>query len=61
MSMIEALLTEREGYVRRGLKARVAQVDDAIRALGVEVGPEVEAPEDAAPAVETATVKRGRR
>lgn len=31
---IEALLTEREGYRRRGLKDRVAQVDAALAALG---------------------------
>lgn len=31
---IESLLIEREGYVRRGLKDRVTQVDDALAALG---------------------------
>lgn len=31
---IEALLTEREGYVRRGLKDRVKACDDALVALG---------------------------
>jgi len=35
-SQIEALLIEREGYVRRGLKDRVKQVDDALRELGFE-------------------------
>jgi len=34
---IEALLIEREGYVQRGLAARVAQVDAALRAYGIEV------------------------
>jgi len=31
---IEALLVEREGYVRRGLKDRVAAVDSVLNALG---------------------------
>lgn len=31
---INALLIEREGYIRRGLKDRVKQVDDALAALG---------------------------
>ena len=31
---IESLLIEREGYVRRGLKDRVKQVDDALASLG---------------------------
>jgi hypothetical protein len=40
---IEALLVEREGYVRRGLKDRVAACDEALRALGHSVKtPEVE-------------------
>ena len=34
---VEALLIEREGYVQRGLAARVAQVDAALRAYGIEV------------------------
>jgi hypothetical protein len=34
MSSIDALLSEREGYVRRGLKDRVAQVDAEIERLG---------------------------
>ena len=34
MSTIDALLAEREGYLRRGLKDRVAQVDAAIESLG---------------------------
>lgn len=32
--IIEALLIEREGYVRRNLPERVKQVDDALRAAG---------------------------
>lgn len=35
--MIEALLQEREGYVRRGLKDRVKQIDDVLAALGHKV------------------------
>ena len=31
---IDALLIEREGYVRRGLKDRVEACDDALAALG---------------------------
>ena len=31
---IEALLVEREGYVRRGLKDRVSAVDSALKSLG---------------------------
>lgn len=31
---IDALLVEREGYVRRGLKDRVKACDDALAALG---------------------------
>ena len=34
MSEIEALLTEREGYVRRGRQDRVKSVDEALRQLG---------------------------
>ena len=33
---IDALLQEREGYFRRGLKDRVKAVDDALKALGFD-------------------------
>jgi len=33
-SYIESLLIEREGYVRRGLKERVKQVDEVLASLG---------------------------
>ncbi|CAB4203813.1 hypothetical protein UFOVP1387_18 [uncultured Caudovirales phage] len=33
---VEALLTERAGYVQRGLKDRVKAVDDALRDLGFD-------------------------
>ena len=36
---LEALEFEREGYVRRGLKDRAAQVDAQIRALRGDVSP----------------------
>lgn len=44
---VEALLIEREGYVRRGLRDRVAQVDAQLAQFGVavetaSVQPEVE-------------------
>lgn len=39
---IEALLTERAGYVARKLPARVAAVDEALRALGHKTAPKVE-------------------
>jgi hypothetical protein len=34
---VEALLIEREGYLRRGLKDRVAQVDAQLAQFGVAV------------------------
>ena len=37
MSEVEALLVEREGYVRRGLKARVAAVDEQLKRHGIAV------------------------
>lgn len=36
---LAALEIEREGYVRRGLTERVAEVDKAIKALGRVKGP----------------------
>lgn len=56
---IEGLLVEREGYVRRGLKDRVAAVDAELAALGyrkTKAEPQVETA--AAPrAPETASAK----
>lgn len=46
---INALLTERAGYVLRKLPARVAAVDAALAALGYKT--------NAAPKVETASVE----
>jgi hypothetical protein len=34
MSIIDALLAEREGLLRRGLKDRVKQVDEQLASLG---------------------------
>lgn len=45
---IDALLAEREGYVRRGLKDRVKACDDALAQLGYKSKVEV---------VETASVE----
>lgn len=56
---IEGLLIEREGYVRRGLKDRVAAVDAELSALGykrAKAEPAVETAA-AAPAPETAAAK----
>jgi hypothetical protein len=50
---VEALLTEREGYVMRGLLGRVAQVDAQLREWGVIV--------DDAPIVEMAAPRPGRK
>lgn len=57
---VYSLQAERLGYVRRGLRARIAEVDAAIRTLGFVPGVEVDtdAPQEApAPApVEAAVV-----
>lgn len=37
MSMVEALLLERRGYVVRGLKDRIAAVDAALAVYGIAV------------------------
>ena len=47
---VEALLSERAGYVQRGLKDRVKAVDDALRDLGFD---HKYMPE---PEIETATI-----
>ena len=58
---IEALLTERAGYVQRKLPARVAAVDEALRALGYKDTPKVEIA-TAEPEAERASVpKRTKR
>ena len=60
--MIDALLAERAGYERRGLKDRVKAVDAALRDLGFDhkYMPEVEVA-SVEPVVETAVVKRGKK
>lgn len=51
--LIESLLQEREGYVRRNLPDRVKQVDEALRNAGYKSAPKVETA-TAEPEVETA-------
>lgn len=46
-SIVDALLVERAGYVRRGRKDRVAQVDAQLALFGIAV-------DDAVPSVEVA-------
>ena len=60
--MINALLAERAGYERRGLKDRVKAVDVALRDLGFDhkYMPEVEVA-SVEPVVETAVLKRGKK
>ena len=60
--MINALLAERAGYERRGLKDRVKAVDAALRDLGFDhkYMPEVEVA-SVEPVVETAVLKRGKK
>jgi hypothetical protein len=60
--MIDALLAERAGYERRGLKDRVKAVDAALRELGFDNKylPEVEFA-SVEPEVEKAVSKRGKK
>ena len=60
--MIDALLAERAGYERRGLKDRMKSVDSALRELGFDhkYMPEVEVA-SVEPVVETAVLKRGKK
>ena len=60
--MIDALLAERAGYERRGLKDRVKAVDAALRELGFDhkYMPAVEVA-SVEPVVETAVLKRGKK
>jgi len=60
--MIDALLAERAGYERRGLKDRVKAVDAALRELGFDnkYMPEVEVA-SVEPEVEKAVSKRGKK
>jgi len=59
---IDALLTERAGYERRGLKDRVKAVDAALRELGFDnkYMPEVEVA-SVEPEVEKSVLKRGKK
>jgi hypothetical protein len=60
--MIDALLTERAGYERRGLKDRVKAVDAALRELGFDnkYVPEIEVA-SVEPEVEKSVLKRGKK
>jgi hypothetical protein len=60
--MIDALLAERAGYERRGLKDRVKAVDAALRELGFDhkYMPEVEVA-SVEPVVEKSVLKRGKK
>ena len=58
---IEALLTERAGYVLRKLPARVAAVDEALRALGYKDAPKVETASVDTEAERAAAPKRTKR
>lgn len=55
MSYIKALLAEREGYVQRGLKDRVAQIDALLKQ---EANIEIEETATVEPEVEVATKTR---
>lgn len=53
--IIEALLIEREGYVRRNLPDRVKQVDDALRQAGYTKASAIVETATAEPVVERAS------
>lgn len=55
---VQALLTEREGYVRRKRFDRVAMIDAELSKYGISVENETASIE---PKVEVATIKRGRK
>lgn len=59
---INALLVERAGYERRGLKDRVKAVDEALRELGFDHKylPEIEVA-SVEPEVEKSVLKRGKK
>ena len=59
---IQALLAERAGYERRGLKDRVKAVDAALREVGFDhkYMPEVEVA-SVEPVLETAVLKSGKK
>jgi hypothetical protein len=56
MSDVNALLEERRGYVLRGLKDRVTQVDVALEAFGVKVD---DAPVETTAAAPQENARRG--
>ncbi len=56
---VEALKLEREGYVRRGLKDRVAQVDAILRDLGEKPASAPVEQATAAPGEQRTTRRKG--
>lgn len=60
MTTVEALLFEREGYLRRGLRDRVAQVDRELARLGFHVTDD-DLPETAVPGDPERAVRNTRR
>lgn len=60
-AQIEALLIERAGYVARKLPARVAAVDESLRALGYKTAPKVETATAEPETERAATAKRTKR
>lgn len=58
MSTVDALLVEREGYVRRGLRNRVAEVDAEIARLS---GGVVVVDDDGLETTDATPFRRGRR
>lgn len=57
---IEALLIEREGYLKRGLKDRVKQVDEALKNLGHKVAETASVHPDAERAMRAPTAKQSK-
>lgn len=59
--LIDALVTERNGYVQRGLKDRVAQIDALLKQLDHRVDTPVIETASADPVVEKAAKPRARK
>lgn len=57
---IEALLNEREGYLKRGLKDRAKQVDDALKNLGYKVAETASTQPSAERAMRAPTAKQSK-
>lgn len=57
-ALIKALLNERDGYIRRGLKDRVKQVDEVLASLGYKQSPPKQESATVDPESERAVVPR---